>query len=281
MRTISSSSSSPELNRILNEAAGRIVVLVEGKDDCIVLREWFKEERVEVEFFDCGGSTALTELLKEWLTSGTLKRAYGITDRDFRSDEVVENSYAENSHQFILRRYALENYLLETKTLWEVLKEGHPEIINELPTEQALATQLLKRCRTLQSIMAANWVFFEASQNVQDLDPEYFSVGHETNREIVIKRAAVRLNCSEIEAEERVTQKEQILESYLAQLETAHQIIDGKRLLHWIHIEQYKTGKEDFFRRRLMNEAKVHGLPADVVDIIREKIIRRSNNHSA
>ena len=159
MRTISSLP--PELTRILFDAGNRIVILVEGEDDREVLREWFEAERVDVEFYDCGGIATLTKWLNELLTLGTLKRAYGITDRDFCSDEVVENSYAENSHQFILRRYALENYLLETKTLWEVLKEGHPEIVNELPTEQALATQLLNRCRTLQSIMAANWVFFD------------------------------------------------------------------------------------------------------------------------
>ncbi len=274
MRTISSLP--PDLTRILFDAGNRIVILVEGEDDREVLREWFEEERVEVEFYDCGGIATLTKWMNEFLTLGKLKRVYGITDRDFCSDEVVENSYAENSHQFILRRYALENYLLETKTLWEVLKEGHPEIINDLLTEQALAMQLLSRCRTLQSIMAANWVFFEASQNVQGLDPEYFSVGHETNRDIVIKRAAVRLQCSEIEADKGITQKEQLLESYLGQLETAHQVIDGKRLLHWIHIEQYKTGKEDFFRRRLMREAKIHGLPADIVHIIQERIIATS-----
>ena len=92
MRTISSLS--PELTRILFDAGNRIVVLVEGDVDREVLREWFEAERVEVEFYDCGGIIPLTKLLNEYLSNSTQKRAYGITDRDFRSDEEVEASYA-------------------------------------------------------------------------------------------------------------------------------------------------------------------------------------------
>ena len=78
MRTIPSSS--PELTRIRHEAGGRIVVLVEGKDDCDVLREWFKEDRAEIEFFDCSGIKSLAQLLSEYLSNSTQKRVYGITD---------------------------------------------------------------------------------------------------------------------------------------------------------------------------------------------------------
>ncbi len=272
MRTIASLP--PELTRILFDAGSRIVVLVEGEDDREVLREWFEEERVEVEFYDCGGILALTKWLNELLTLGTQKRAYGITDRDFRSDEEVEASYAETSHQFILRRYALENYLLEPKPLWQVLRVRHPEIIQELPDEQAMAAHLLERCRKLKSVMAANWVFFDASQNPQGTDPEYFSVGYETNRDTVIQQAAKRLQCSEEKAEELILEKEQLLETSLSQLATAHRVIDGKRLLRRIQREQFKTsGGDDYLRRLLTRETQIHSLPADIVHIIQERII--------
>ncbi len=306
------SSLPPELTRILFDAGSRIVVLVEGDADRDVLREWFEAERVEIEFFECGGIAPLTNLLNEFITRGTLKRAYGITDRDFRSEEEVEASYsegssgiagksksswsiparcrkllrffwqfpkshAETSHQFILRRYALENYLLEPKPLREVLRVRYPEIIKELPTEQAMAEQLLERCQRLKSIMAANWVFFDTSQNSQGTDPEYFSVGYETNRDTVIQQAAKRLKCSESEAEGLILEKEQLLEKSLSQLETAHRVIDGKRLLHWIQREQFKTsGGDDYLRRLLTREAKAHNLPADIIHIVRERIIAQS-----
>ncbi len=275
MRTIASLP--PELTRILFDAGSRIVVLVEGEDDREVLREWFEEERVEVEFYDCGGIIALTKWLNELLTLGTQKRAYGITDRDFRSDEEVEVSYAEGSHQFILRRYALENYLLETRPLWEVLKECDPDIIKDLPNEQAMATQLLERCRTLKSIMAANWIFDEKNKSEVRATGitarlEYFAVGHFLDRQLVTAQAAKQLKCSEVEAEELMLTKEELIEQALSQLETAHRVTDGKRLLHWIQKEQFNKG-EDYFRRRLTREAKTHSLPADIVHIIRERII--------
>ena len=278
MRTISSLS--PELTRILFDAGNRIVVLVEGDVDREVLREWFEAERVEVEFYDCGGIIPLTKLLNEYLSNSTQKRAYGITDRDFRSDEEVEASYAESSHQFILRRYAMENYLLETKPLWEVLKERHPEIIKDLPDEQAMAENLLERCRTLKSIMAANWVFSDKNKAQQQATGEtakleYFSPGHALERAKVIQKTADKMQCSEAEAENLIAEKEQITESHFAQLETAHQVIDGKRLLHWVQREQFKVG-EGYFRRRLTREAKIYSLPSDLAHIVQERILERN-----
>lgn len=230
MRTLSSLP--PELTRILFDAGSRIVVLVEGEDDREVLREWFAEERVEIEFYDCGGIIPLTKWLNELLTLGTQKRAYGITDRDFRSEEEVAASYAETSHQFILRRYALENYLLEPTPLWEVLRERYPEIIQDLPHAQAVAAQLLRRCHALKSIMAANWVFYDTSRQASGTDPEYFSLGYDPTRNLVLRETAIRLRCTEAEAEKLLTEKETLIEQALTSLEQAHCVIDGKRLLH-------------------------------------------------
>ena len=276
---------SPELTRIKFNSGNRIIVLVEGDVDREVLREWFKTELDDIEFYDCGGITPLTKLLEEYRSKYTDDRIYGITDRDFRSDEEVAASYAETSHQFILQRYAMENYLLETKTLWEVLKERYPEIIGNLPDENAMAGNLLERCQSLKSIMAANWVFSDKNKAQQQATGEtakleYFTTGHALERHIVIQQAAIEMQCSEADAETLIAKKEQFIESRLTQLVTAHQIIDGKRLLHWVQREQFKTG-EDYLRRRLMREAKTQGLPTDIIDIIREKIVRRGNKHSA
>lgn len=284
MRIISSLP--PELAEIEFIAAGRVVVLVEGEDDREVLREWFKEDLAEIEFYSCGGIVNLAKLLNEILTLGKLKKVFGITDRDFRSDDEVAASYAETSHQFILQRYAMENYLLETKTLWEVLKERYPEITKDLSDENAMAENLLQRCQSLKSIMAANWVFSDKNKAQQQATGEtakleYFTTGHALERHIVIQQAAIEMQCAEADAETLIAEKEQFIESRLTQLATAHQVIDGKRLLHWVQREQYKTGGEDFFRRRLMREAKIQGLPTNIIDIVREKIIARSNKQSA
>ncbi len=275
MRTISSLP--PELTRLLFDAGTRAVVLVEGDDDRYVLREWFSEFLSEVEFYDCGGIINLNKWLEALLDLGALKRAYGITDRDFRSEAEVNDSYAGDSHSFILRRYALENYLLELKPLWELMKLWDKKITDAMPDEQTMANRLLEHCQELKSLMAANWVFYETNLALYrsagvTAKLEYFSAGHETDRQIVIRRAAKRLQCDEAEAELRIAEKEREVDRFLTDLINAHQVIDGKRILHCINQEYFKTDAGRLFRL-LTDKTKSHGLPADVAYIVRDRIL--------
>ncbi|MCI0524575.1 MAG: hypothetical protein L0Y75_04855, partial [Acidobacteria bacterium] len=57
----------------------------EGDHDRYVLREWFSDLLAEVEFYDCDGISNLNKWLEDLLSHGALKRAYAITDRDFRT----------------------------------------------------------------------------------------------------------------------------------------------------------------------------------------------------
>src|SRR5262245_15667957 len=211
MRTISSLP--PELTWLLFDAGTRIIILVEGDNDRHVLREWFSESLSEVEFYACGGISNLNKLLEELLNRGVMKRAYGIADRDFRSATEVDDSYLEGSHLFILRRYALENYLLEPEPLREVLTLRHPPTEADLPDEQAMETRLLEICRTLKCIVAANWLYFDENKaqyqsSGQTARLEYFSLGHHHDRNIVIKQAAKQLKCGEGDCEKRLAERE-------------------------------------------------------------------------
>lgn len=275
MQTISSLP--PELTRLLFDAGTRVIVLVEGDYDRYVLREWFKEFLSEVEFYDCGGISNLNKLLEELLNRGTLKRAYGITDRDFRSDAEVDDSYLQGSHLFILRRYALENYLLEPKPVWEVLTLRHLPIKDDLPDEQAMEIKLLEICRALKHIVAANWLYFNENKaqyqsSGQTERLEYFKEGHDRDRHIVIEHAAKQLKCDKDDCEKRVAEREGIIEQYLTNLNSAHQIIDGKRILHWVNNDHFKTGREYLFRL-LTKEVRSHNLPDDIVTIVRHRIL--------
>ena len=275
MRTISSLP--PELTWLLFDAGTRIIVLVEGNDDQYVLRKWFKELLSEVEFYACGGIINLNKLLEELLNRGTLKRAYGIADRDFRSAAEVNNSYHEDSHLFILRRYALENYLLEPKALWEVLTLRHPPIEADLPDEQTMETRLLEICRTLKCIVAANWLYYDENKTQyqssgQTAKLQYFKVGHDRDRHIVIDQAAKQLKCDKDDCEKRVVEREKIVDQHLVNLDSAHQIIDGKRILHWIHRDLFKTDY-DYLFRLLTNEVRPHSLPNDIVTVVRDRIL--------
>ena len=275
MRTISSLP--PELTDLLFDAGTRIIVLVEGNDDQYVLRKWFKELLSEVEFYACGGIINLNKLLEELLNRGTLKRAYGIADRDFRSAAEVHNSYLEDSHLFILRRYALENYLLEPKPLWDVLTLRHPPIEADLPDEQAMEIRLLEICLTLKCIVAANWLYYDENKTQrqssgQTAKLKYFKVGHDRDRHIVIEQAAKQLKCDKEDCEKRIAEREKIVDQHLVNLDSAHQIIDGKRILHWIRRDLFQT-EYDYLFRLLTNEVRLHSLPSDVVKIVKHRIL--------
>ncbi|HKE05234.1 MAG TPA: DUF4435 domain-containing protein [Blastocatellia bacterium] len=275
MRTISSLP--PELTRLLFDAGTRIIVLVEGDDDRYVLREWFGELLSEVEFYDCGGISNLNKWLEDLLSYGALKRAYSITDRDFRDETEVNNSYEEGSHRFILRRYALENYLLSPRPLWEVLTLRHPPITADLPDEQAMETRLLEICRMLKSVTAANLAYFDENRTQhqssrQTARLEYFSIGHHHDRHIVIKQAAKQLKCDEEDCEKRIAEREEIIEGYLTNLNSARQVIDGKRILHWVNNDLFITGR-DYLFRLLTDRAKLRGLPDDIVIIVQDRIL--------
>jgi hypothetical protein len=251
--------------------------LVEVIGDRYVLREWFKEFLSEVEFYDCGGISNLNKWLEELLDRGTLKRAYGITDRDFQSDAEVDGSYLEGSHLFIMRRYALENYLLEPKPVWEVLTLRHPAIKVDLPDEQAMEIRLLEICRALKHIVAANWLYFNENKaqyqsSGQTAKLEYFKDGHDRDRHIVIEQAAKQLKCDEDGCEKRIAEREEIIERYLTDLRLAHQVIDGKRILHWVNNDHFITGR-DYLFRLLAKEIRLHSLPDDIVIIVQDRIL--------
>ncbi|HMY74649.1 MAG TPA: DUF4435 domain-containing protein, partial [Blastocatellia bacterium] len=254
-----------------------VIVLVEGDDDQYVLREWFSELRQEMEFYQCGGIGNLTKSLNELLTKGTLKHAYGITDRDFRDEAEVEGSYAEDSRLFILRRYALENYLLEPSPLWQLMKLWDDRIVSALSDEQALDIRLLEYCRQLKSLMAANWLFYEKNLAAQrdtgaTAKLEYFSTGYDADRQGVVKGVAGRLQCTEAEADEQIAAKEREIERHLASIQSAHRVMDGKRLLHCLNQEYFKTDRNRLLRF-LTDKAKSHELPADITRIVRERIL--------
>ncbi len=273
MRTISALP--PELTKLLFDAGNRIIVLVEGEDDCDALRNWFDEHLPEIEFYACGGTAHLEPLLNELLKHSTLKRAYAISDRDFRTDAEVEASHAEGSHLFLLPRYALENYLLEPQPLWQIFKIQDP---HKFADEQAVSQRLLELCRKLKSVMAVNWLFWDenraayaSSGTTNQL--EYLSTGFEPERSVVLLEAAQRLKEAETEVDIRLAAKEGLIEQQLAELPSAHKVIDGKRLLHWLQREDFGRG-EEVLRRWLTREAKLAGVQADLRSLVLDRILK-------
>ncbi|MFQ5342613.1 MAG: DUF4435 domain-containing protein [Anaerolineae bacterium] len=78
-------------------------IYVEGNDDVAVLSRWFPH----LEFEAAGGKEQVRRQVERNLAS------YGLLDRDFTPNAEVEASREPHSRVVVMRRYTIENYLLE------------------------------------------------------------------------------------------------------------------------------------------------------------------------
>lgn len=262
-----------ELTQILFDLGLRKLVLVEGDDDRKVFREWYRERLSDVEFYAAGGSTSVADFLQEILAHSTTKRAYGIIDRDFRSDADVDAPLNDlSAHLFILRRYAVENYLLEPEVICEELRVYYGSTL-AAPDVNAMKQSLLQLCQRLRTVMAANWVFVEIG------GVKHFTPGHDSgDRAMLIRQAARRTGQGQTEMERRIAEKEAQIEPMLMTLNAAHTCINGKHLLHQVYIvyvASVKRGwRKDHLRNLLAREVKRRlGLHADITTIVGQRIL--------
>jgi len=213
----------PELTRLLFQLGPRKLILLEGPSDVDVFNEWHRDRLSQVAFYSAGGHPNVEAFLDEILAISTTGHAYGIIDRDFR-DEAQVAAALENpdNHLFILHRYALENYLLEPAAVLEELRQYHGPSVT-IADETAMTQDLLEICRNLKPVMAANWVFWEEGIARGSSRIESFGEGFPTgNRPLLVQQTAHRLACSEAEAEQRISDKEQQIDAFLGQLESAY-----------------------------------------------------------
>jgi len=264
----------PDLTRVLYALGSRKLVLLEGVSDVAVFREWYGDRRDVVEFFSPEvprGRTGVEDLLARILARSTSlnPREYGIIDRDFRGDAEVEAALADpNAHLFILRRYCIENYLLEPAAVSEEVRVLSAPNANA-PDSQVIEAALLHMCRSLHTLMAANWVFSEVGRG------KHYPEGHAlVDRGTVLARVMEDLECTYAEAEAAVSAKEQAIEPLLSDLETAHRRVNGKHLLFQIHKTYIGSGiTRDQSRNLLAREVKRLGLHDDIKTIIERRVL--------
>lgn len=254
----------PELTEILFKAGGRVVALVEGVADQYAFRTWFEDHLAEIEFFECGGVQQVKTLLAEFLAQSSLKRGYAIIDRDFRSEEQVEESRQPDSHCFVLRRYSLENYLVDVQPVCAEL----PVVTGDKISAAEVERRLMELCHRLKAICAIQWLCWEKRviywPDGYDIEP----------REMLIEKAAKDFGSSIAEAEKLVTEKENVIDLKMSDLETAHSVISGKRLFHWGHRELgFKKLDQDHFRRMLVRGVQLTGIPEDIKAIVLDRIL--------
>lgn len=263
----------PDLFTLLIDLGPRCLVLLEGDTDFHAFSEWFLESEADLLFHVPGGGVeGVKAYLNEALAASTTKRVYGIIERDFCSDAEVKNCLNDPaSHLFILRRYALENYLLEPDVIREELRVFYGGTF-VVPDASTIHDDLLQMCGQLHTLMAANWTLLEGTG-------KFLPPGFDANqRDIIVQQVALRLNINSAEAEQRVTEKEALLAPNLAILETAHGCTNGKFLMYKIYERYIASVPRGLFKEHLFNllvrTVKQQGIHADIRTIIEDRILK-------
>ncbi|BDI29982.1 hypothetical protein CCAX7_20330 [Capsulimonas corticalis] len=266
----------PETAPDIYETGNRIVVLVEGKDDVTVFKKLFFDRLSEIAFRAVGGDKNLEgeiELLRGEKLPG---KVFGIRDRDFRSDEEVKASLDEpDSILFTLGRYCIENYLLEPRAVLQVLDD----VLNEsCPWSSVEETDafLLQLCSELCLMMAANWVLREAG-----LYARSFTLGDQASeKEVIVERTARHLGKLRPETRIAIEEKESSILERLHSIDTAYTRINGKHLLHRLHLGAMEIGlgvqKTSFFNLLLAQIKQQNLIHADLREIVEQKILAGS-----
>lgn len=272
----------PHLVTLLVEVGSSTLLLVEGGDDKYILNEWYPEGVHNILYYvPPGGNPGVVKLLDEVLTQTSLRRAFGIIDRDYRSRAEVDQRLNDpNGRLFVWPRYELENYLLLPKAIFEELHvyyRGRATVPTEAEIENKmfeLCHKMFELCQRLCPVMAANWACLDAGA-------EYFRKSFPLgNRANLIHVTAAKLACSEAEAEQRVAAKEALLQPMMASLEQAHCGIKGKHLLYQLHalyVSQV-TGvggglSVEYFKSLLARAVKRSGLHDDIKTIIEQRVL--------
>ncbi len=268
-----------ELQDILFRSGNRTIVLVEGPTDEEIFTEWYQDQLNVLYFHPAGGCTVVKNTLEKLLSFSKRKTIYGIIDRDFRDEVEIEASLNnEESHLFILQRYAIENYLLEPVVLSEELRVYYGNN-REAPTPMSIERKLLELCQQLTILMAANWVFIDIERYLQLEDGiSHFEEAHEIlSRPEILMQASNRSGLSEAELEPRLREKETRLINALTTLSNAHAYINGKHLLHQVYqfyIARVQRGlNKEYLKRLLARTVKKMGLSEEIHQLIENRIL--------
>jgi hypothetical protein len=263
------------LTSFLVKLGPRKAVFVEGKTDEHIFEQWYEKELDKILFHKCGGSPQV----KKWLNKFAERNipAHGVIDRDFLTDEEI-SVVEQTAGLYVLSRYAIENYLLEPNAVFEELRTCRGMDPGFCVSDAAaMRDELLRLCRKLKTLMAANWVILESVRDETAWE-KFFTEGHKTDQKVLIESSAKKLNLDEAEAKRRITEKEAELDAYLTELETAHKVVNGKHLLFRLydtHATAALKSKNVLLNLLTRFHKDRDGIHQDIRDIIERRILGR------
>jgi len=276
---------------------GLCAILVEGEEqasDAALLKFILREVTTEVAFFGRDGRSKVLADLQEMIGQVPADRLYAIVDRDFQSDEAVEQGCRPDyqGHIFFWRRFILENYLLEP--VW-VIKAVKAFYVNEpggipaaLQTEEAVEQFLLEWAKQLLPQVAGNATKAKllveiTRRGLQVWGPPDFKELWERDTEFVRSRliahySAWEKDAPDLFAHEAISKRydEQLTaaQSAVENLNEVHKWVSGKLLLETLYQQLPSQQHKAYLRNQLAVSAS-ESIPSDMRTLVIDRILSR------
>jgi hypothetical protein len=239
-------------------------IYVEGDDDINIFSRWFPR----LQFKKAGGKDEVKSKVERD------DESYGLLDRDFATDDQVAASREPDSRLIIMRRYCIENYLLEPTIIAAAGRTlvDHPQ---DWLDEAYIRQRLEEWAGEVALYAAANSIISEWRDRIQ-YDRElgflrYFGPLPPIARAEVVESLRRRLVSLT-----RADQIETVLDARHAQVSAdvagwdgLHRWVNGKVLLEdYLYPHVFKRGGLSQSRARdLLIEAGRHHVPAELQEL--------------
>jgi len=248
-------------------------IYVEGDNDVNILKRWFPH----LPFLKAGGKDRVRKEVKPQ------SKNWGILDRDFADDTIVEASRQPANRLVLLKRYCIENYLMEPALIAAVansFSSTAPEL-TKWADEETIERQLITWADELALYAAANALIAQWHEVIEDDFLKYWTDLPPVSRETVIKALRTRLQrvprlprSEEIE-EKLNTQHAQIVQD-IKTWDGLHRWINGKVLLEKYLLPQVFAQVRGFSKDRLRDElikAGESSIPTELVQLAQQCMV--------
>lgn len=248
-----------------------ITIKVEGKDDLKILDQLFATNSK----FDIAGSKR--QVRKSVEKDDT---CCGVVDRDFDDDETVERSRMEGARCAILKRYSLENYLIDPTYLFQLAQSLHADQHENWSSVEKIRNLIIRRGREMCHYTAANELLHSISRMVsyQKLTP--YLNGYPIIQYEEVRRE-LQNRCNGLPTSDNVEMfikqwesRSKEIEQDCGTLDGVNRWINGKVLLRDVLYRDFLEAQPEFhkekkeeFPQRLTGIAKQNP-PAELVDIL-------------
>lgn len=258
-----------ELTSKIRQAGTRKVVFVEGETDERIFSILFRQECAGVaNFIAVNGCLNVKKYVSDMIEK---KDFFGIIDRDFKSDEERNQEIQEHHNRlYIHQRYTIENYLIETMVLRELLMDQKLyHNISDAELEEIIHTIL----KNLISIMAGNWILLKFSESFLNQDMK-LGEGSPDDKNIVwlnvlkkLKESGCNFDENEIKSEyENFIKK---IKQNSGDINELHKYINGKYFFIKFAIKNRFSLRHKEIRYHLARILKEEGLQQELKDILK------------